>query len=104
MDNYLAGSFPIKGRFPRLEDNVLRDLMANVTLEEARQPVFSTSPLKALGVDGLHGKFYQANWEIVGSNVFHLVKYVFSGGRLDLSINKTLIVFILKVIGAEIIH
>lgn len=35
--------------------------MAEVTLEEVLQSVFNMSPLKALRVDGLYAKFYQAN-------------------------------------------
>ncbi|TYH63659.1 hypothetical protein ES332_D07G207900v1 [Gossypium tomentosum] len=63
VDNYLTGSFPIRGHFLKLETNVIRELLAKVTEEEVRCSVFSMSPLKAPEADGFHAKFYQANWE-----------------------------------------
>lgn len=60
-------------------------------------------PLKALGVDEFHAKFYQSNWKIVGASVFKLVEYVFSEGILDASLNKTSLVLILKKVGVETI-
>lgn len=65
-------------------------------MEEVQCSVFSMVPLKALVVDGIHAKFYQANWDIVGSNVYKLVRHDFSRGVLDPRLNRTLMVFILK--------
>lgn len=64
--NYSPRRFPINGRFPQLEESILSELVANVTLKEVRRAVFNMSLLKALGVDGLHAKFYQVNWNVVG--------------------------------------
>lgn len=52
---------PIEGHFPKLNDSIIRELVADVSIEEVCRSVFSMSPLKAPGVDDLHAKFYQAN-------------------------------------------
>lgn len=36
------------------------------------------------------------NWDIVGGSVHDMVKNVFRGGCLDLNLNRTMLVFILK--------
>ena len=65
MDRYSIGCFPIKGRFPKLQDRCINALTIEVTMDEVRHSVFSMAPLKALAVDDFHAKFYQANWNIV---------------------------------------
>lgn len=92
------------GRFPKLEDNVLSDLMVDVTLEEVHCSIFNMRPLKAPVVDRFHANFYQANWEVVGLSVFNLVKRTFSGEHLDPNLNITLLVLIPKIVGAETIN
>lgn len=104
VDNYLTGSFPIRGHFLKLETNVIRELLAKVTEEEVRCSVFSMSPLKAPEADGFHAKFYQANWEVVGVSVFNLVKCVFSGECLNPRLNKTFLVLVPKIFRAETIN
>lgn len=79
----LMEALPVEGRFPKLNDSIIRDLVADVSIEEVRRSIFRMSLLKALGVDALHTKFYQANWEIVGTNVFELIRWVFIGDSLD---------------------
>ncbi|KAH1073528.1 hypothetical protein J1N35_025856 [Gossypium stocksii] len=104
VDNYLTGHFPVCGRFSKLETEDITGLLAEVIEEEVRRSVSSMSPLKAPGMDGFHAKFYQANWEIVGVSIFNFVKSVFEGNDLDPRINRTLLVLIPKVFGAETIN
>lgn len=59
------------------------------------------APLKSPGVDGFHARFYQPQWDIVGSSVFSMVRQVFRGYLMDHRINKTLLVLIPKVDSPE---
>ncbi|KAH1081880.1 hypothetical protein J1N35_021641 [Gossypium stocksii] len=104
VDNYLTGHFYVCDCFSKLKTEDISGLLAEVTEEEVRRSVFSMSPLKAHGVDGFHAKFYQANWEIVGVNIFNFVKSVFEGNDLDPRINRTILVLIPKVFEAETIN
>lgn len=81
----------------------MNGLNAEVSLDEVRHVVFSMASLKAFGIDGLHAKLYQANWDIIGINVLRMVIHVLKGGQLDLDINKTLLVLITKVCNADFI-
>lgn len=101
VDNSMPSRSFVLGKFPKLSESILAELRAVVTPEEVRRSLFSMSPLKAPEVDGLHAKFYQVNWDIVGDNVFRLVSRVFVGDHLDAKINKTLLVLIPKTFGAE---
>lgn len=55
---YSINDFPIKGRFPKLEDDFIGSLNTKISVEEARQALFSMEPFKAPGVNGFHVKFY----------------------------------------------
>ncbi|TYG82292.1 hypothetical protein ES288_D01G076200v1 [Gossypium darwinii] len=92
MDTYSVNDFPVKGRFPKLEDDLISSLNVEIRMEEV-----------SLGVDGFHVKFYQANWDIVGKNVYTMVHKVFMGGSLDPELNRTLLVLIPKSIGTNTI-
>lgn len=61
MDAYSPKDFPLKGHFPKLEDDLIGSLNAEISMEEVRQALFSLAPFKAPRVDGFHVKFYQAN-------------------------------------------
>ncbi|KAK5819969.1 hypothetical protein PVK06_025009 [Gossypium arboreum] len=104
VEQYSIENFPVQGRFPKLEDCLLSVLNVVVTMDEVRQAVFSMAPLKAPGVDGFHAKFYQANRDIVGNSVFKMVRLVYIGEPQDLRLSKTLLVFILKILGVESIN
>lgn len=62
------------------EDN--ETLIALPTLQEVKECVFSLDPYSALGPDGLSGRFYQAAWNIIASDVHKAVISFFSGDIL----------------------
>lgn len=103
MDAYSTSEFPVKGLFPKIEDDLMHSLHAEISLQEVRQALFSMAPLKALGMDEIHAKFYQTNWDIVGNSIFNMVQNVFMGGNLDLEINRTLLVLIPKCVRMDTI-
>lgn len=70
LDDSMPRSPFVFGNFPKLSESILEGLVAEVTLEEVHRSLFSMSPLKAPGVDGLHAKFYQANWDVMGDSMF----------------------------------
>ncbi|KAE8702100.1 hypothetical protein F3Y22_tig00110503pilonHSYRG00817 [Hibiscus syriacus] len=57
--------YSVQGCFPVISDCKLSNLTRPLFTEEIRDVLFSMSPLKAPGVDGLHIFFYQSNWDIV---------------------------------------
>lgn len=52
---------PSHGKFPTITMVDMKLLMMPTFDEEIRTIVFSMAPLKALGVDDFHAKFFQAN-------------------------------------------
>lgn len=58
-------------------------------------------PFKALGLDGLHARFFQLFWLLVGDFVKCTVKDVFAAGKVPENLNKTLITLIPKIPGAK---
>lgn len=101
VDDYSIGNFPVKGCFPLIKHDDMLALSAPVTCEEVRCAVFSMDPLKATGIDGVHAKFYQSQWDIVRDSVSDMVRDVLTNGVLDPRLKKTLLVLIPKCRGAE---
>lgn len=100
--NYVVGdSLPSKGKFPHLLQVEKDGLGMSTSDVEIRKAVFDMDPLKTLGVDGFDVKFYQSQWDIVGSSVFHLMRWVMEGHPLDKRIHRTLIALIPKIQGPE---
>lgn len=42
--------------------------------QEIQDALFEMSPLKALGIDGLHAQFYQSQWSTVGDSLEVMVR------------------------------
>lgn len=63
---------------------------------EIRSTIFSITPLKAPGTDGLHAIFYQSQWDIVGPSFCRFIKDIFSCGKVLEEINTTLLVLVPK--------
>ncbi|XP_030477324.1 uncharacterized protein LOC115694334 [Syzygium oleosum] len=78
--------------------------MAKVTMEEIKAAVFQMGATKAPGPDGLNGQFFQKHWEHVNQDVYGMVESFFNTGLLDMSLNRTHIVVIPKVMNPESIN
>lgn len=57
----------------------------------------SLNPSKAPGPDGMFASFYQKYWNIVGSDVCHVIENVFRSGLIPRALNRTSVVLIPKV-------
>ncbi|KAK5794097.1 hypothetical protein PVK06_035299 [Gossypium arboreum] len=64
---------------------------------EVKEALDSMTPLKALGIDGLHAKIFQSQWNIVSPSVCRVVKDAFVSQPLNPSLNATLLVLLSKV-------
>ncbi|GKV39420.1 hypothetical protein SLEP1_g47185 [Rubroshorea leprosula] len=79
------------------------DLCRVVSDEEIRATVFQMGALKAPGVDGFPGCFYQHHWDLVGNDVCRAVQHFFTTGFMLREMNKTKIVLIPKVKNPKVI-
>ena len=82
--------------YPSLGENFFQECSRGVSVEEIKKALFSMGPLKSPGPDGFNALFYQNQWDIVGSSVVNLVKFIFSNPEAVREINGTLIVLIPK--------
>ena len=96
--------FPLRGLFPALSADSVKELEASVSMEEVKLVVFSMGAFKAPGPDGLHALFYQSQWSSVGVDVFKFVEDIFAGGSMTAYTNQTLITLIPKVEHPELIQ
>ncbi|XP_057425948.1 uncharacterized protein LOC130719340 [Lotus japonicus] len=69
--------------------------------EEIKEAVFHLGSMKAPGIDGLNGLFYQKQWNTIKEDVIAAVTELFSTGYLPDSINETLVVLTPKVPNPE---
>lgn len=56
-----------------VSDSLNRKLCSQVDIDEIKAAVFSLGDLKAPGIYGLNGLFYQKNWEVVKGDVCNAV-------------------------------
>jgi hypothetical protein len=77
------------------------ELCKDFTDEEIDDALFQIGPLKAAGVDGFPGRFYQHNWATLKIEVTNDVKLFFLTGHMPDGINNTSIVLIPKNSEAE---
>ena len=71
--------------------------------EEIRDTLFSISPLKALGPDGLHALFFQSQWDTVGGSLCNLILNIFQHLKRIQGINQTFLSLIPKVDSPEFV-
>ncbi|XP_061365687.1 uncharacterized protein LOC133308973 [Gastrolobium bilobum] len=96
-DMALRPTCPIRNAFPNLGHADLRDISRQPSNQDIRDVVFSMGPYKAPGVDGLHGIFFQSQWEVVRDSVCSFVKDVFNNPHRVQDVNQTLLCLISKV-------
>lgn len=103
VDRPINGKLSRANFFSLLIENELQSLCMDATELEVKNALDGISPLKAPGVDGLHVKFFQSQWDIVSSSVHHVVSDAFTGKNFDQSINNTFLVLVPKVNNPETI-
>ena len=72
-----------------------------VTNEEISTALWSLKAFKAPGSDGLHARFFQRFWVIVGDSIRKEVKNIFRERKIPDYLNSTSIVLIPKVQGPK---
>ncbi|KAL6219013.1 hypothetical protein ACLB2K_012220 [Fragaria x ananassa] len=76
-------------------------LLADISLDEIKEAVFSLSPQKAPGPDGFSGSFYKTYWDIVKSLLVEAITDSFQAQTIFGKFNHTFIVLIPKVEAPE---
>ena len=71
-------------------------LTADVTEQEIKAATFNLGKLKAPGLDGFSGTFYQANWDTVKEDIIQMTKNFIATATMPQNLNKTRIVLIPK--------
>ncbi|XP_075665353.1 uncharacterized protein LOC142635018 [Castanea sativa] len=69
--------------------------------EEIKTTLWSLKPFKAPGPDGLHARFFQIFWLVVGKSVLEEVGKIFEERKMPKYLNKTHIALIPKIQGPE---
>ncbi|KAL4395796.1 hypothetical protein AHAS_Ahas01G0027700 [Arachis hypogaea] len=82
---------------PSLSHEAIESLTRNVSKEEVRKVIMGMNSFKAPGADGFQAFFFKEYWEVVGTEVWELVKKAFTGFDLDSALFDTLVVLIPKV-------
>ncbi|CAM8977963.1 unnamed protein product [Rhodiola kirilowii] len=81
---------------PTVDEVMNASLIEEISEVEIRRAVFAQGPLKAPGLDGFPGIFYQKYWSIFKDQIVSFIKKFWEDGSLDWEINKTLIALIPK--------
>ncbi|XP_060170729.1 uncharacterized protein LOC132601672 [Lycium barbarum] len=81
---------------PTVENRTVLQLCALPKFEEVKRAVFELRGDNVCGPDGLSGTFYHACWDIIGVDVFMLVKAFYEGHTLPKSITHTNLVLLPK--------
>ncbi|XP_059292434.1 uncharacterized protein LOC132045876 [Lycium ferocissimum] len=79
-----------------VDQDTSNQLVSMLTLEEVKKAVFELSADSAGGPDGMIGIFYQVCCNIVGVDVYNVVKAFFDGKTLPKSITNTNLVLLPK--------
>ena len=85
--------------------NEVRDsLGCEVSVEEIKATLWSMKVFKALSPDGLHARFFQRFWLIVGDSVVKEIQKIFKEKIVPEVLNRTHIALIPKVQGPELLN
>ncbi|XP_074293296.1 uncharacterized protein LOC141620279 [Silene latifolia] len=83
-----------------IEGRVTEEMNAGLSNDYSEEEVITAlkqmHPLKAPGIDGMNGLFYQTYWHIIGPSVIRTVLNVLNGAPIPEGLNKTNIVLIPK--------
>lgn len=83
MDSPCLGKYSIPNMFPIIDASILDNIGCVPSSQEVHHALFEMSPLKALGVDGLHSQFYESQWNVVSESIVSMIKRVFEGDGLE---------------------
>lgn len=101
-DNKCAPSYWIGKVIPSLVSPTNNAMLTNLpSPEEIRNAVFSMNGSGAPGPDGVGGSFYQAFWDVIGTDVFNSVYQYFCQSWLLPGMNSNLVTLIPKFPGAD---
>ncbi|GAA0163137.1 hypothetical protein LIER_43633 [Lithospermum erythrorhizon] len=71
-------------------------LVAQPSMDEVHDAIFSQSSGKSPGLDGYGIEFYKHNWESVGQDVYKVLVYIFATGDIPSKLSATTISLIPK--------
>ena len=91
-------SFDWRASLNEEEANSLVQIPSN---EEIWCALKSMKPYKAPGVDGLHARFFQRFWLLVGESMKKIVRDIFENHEVPAFLNQTLIILIPKQLGPK---
>lgn len=103
FQNHFAPNSPVETQPLLLEEYIplpldgVNSLLAPVTKDEVFFALRSMKSFKAPGPDGFQPFFFKNYWDIVGDDVWSLVKNAFENGHFDNKISETYVVLISKI-------
>lgn len=93
-----AGSSDFLNHIPASITSLQNSMLTrSISQEEAKSALFSMHPDKSPGPDGLNPGFYQAYWDVVGSDIVTMCNQFLQSGQLQPGLNETNLVLIPKV-------
>ncbi|XP_019253806.1 PREDICTED: uncharacterized protein LOC109232489 [Nicotiana attenuata] len=93
----IPSSFDIINCVPNLIDTEQNaELIKKPTKEEVKVAMFGLNGDSAGGPDGMTGRFYQSCWDIVGDDIFDMVRAFFNGHDLPKCVTHTNLVLLPK--------
>ncbi|XP_057418984.1 uncharacterized protein LOC130713213 [Lotus japonicus] len=82
---------------PTIPHDCTKDLLEPVSKAEVKRALMSMKSFKAPGPDGFQPVFFKKYWDIVGEDIWRVVRDAFVTGSIDPALAETLIVLIPKV-------
>ena len=79
-----------------LSDSDRDECEGEITLDEVRSAIKYFNNDKSPGCDGLTAEFYQTFFGVIGSDLVHVINYVFENEKLTLTMRRGIIVLIWK--------
>lgn len=96
-ENTVPSDFRILDHIPTLiygEQNA--ELLKQPNKEEVKQAVFGLNGESVGGPDGFTSSFYHACWDIIGDDIFDMVKDFFNGQELPKCVTHTILSYCLR--------